>query len=74
MRLHEEAVPPGISAAGEGLGFVVGAEIAEDTGAGGIGGANFGLTVEHAVELVKIDRLRVLPALNFYCNTRNPAR
>jgi len=42
----------------EGFRFVAGAEIAEDAGARWIGGANLGLAVEQAIELIKIDGLQ----------------
>jgi len=57
VRLHENAVPPGILAATERLRLVVGSEVAKDASALGIGGANLGLAVEHAIELIKIDGL-----------------
>lgn len=56
--LHDQAVPPGILTATEGFRFVAGAEIAEDVSARWIGGANLGLAVEHAIELIKIDGLQ----------------
>lgn len=55
--LHEEAVPPRVGAASEGLGFVVGAKISEDASAGGIGGANLNLAMKHTVELIEIHGL-----------------
>jgi hypothetical protein len=55
--LHENTVPPRILPATEGFCFVVGAEVAEDASALRIGGANLGLAVEHAIELIKIDGL-----------------
>ena len=55
--LHEKAVPPRILAASERFCFVVGAEVAEDASALGIGGANLGLAVQHSIELKKIDGL-----------------
>ena len=55
--LHDQPVPPGILTATEGFRFVAGAEIAEYAGARWVGGANLGLAVEHAIQLIKIDGL-----------------
>jgi len=55
--LHDQAVPPGILTTTEGFSFVAGAEIAEDASARWISGANLGLAVEQAIELIKIDGL-----------------
>ena len=58
--LHDQAVPPRILTATEGFRFVAGAEIAEDASARWIGGANLGLAVEQAIELIKIDGLEYI--------------
>ena len=57
VRLHDQAVPPGILTATEGFRFVVGAEVAEDASARRVGGANLRPAVEHAIQLIKIDGL-----------------
>ncbi len=54
VRLHEDAVPPGILFAVDRIRFVVEAEISEDVSACGIGGADLGFTVQPAPRLIEI--------------------
>src|SRR5580704_996310 len=59
MRLHHQAVPPGIGGLARDWLFAVNeAEISDDVGPRGVGGANFAASVQSAVGLVVIRGLR----------------
>lgn len=57
MRFFEGAGEPGVAVALDGIRGIVEADIAEDFGAGWIGGANFGAAVKVAIRLVKVGGL-----------------
>src|SRR6476661_2662082 len=54
MRLHEDAVIPGILFAAVPVGLVLRPEIPDDMGAHGIGCANVGLAAQQSARLVEI--------------------
>src|SRR5271156_3544466 len=55
--LHEDAIPPGVGIATDGLRGIILAEISQDLCARGVGGANRGPSVEQTVALIEIDGL-----------------